>query len=209
VVLMDEPLGALDKKLREQMQLDIRELHRRLGLTIVFVTHDQDEALTMSDRIAVFNHGKIEQIGPPREIYDLPRTPFVAEFIGETNLLICAVQEQAGEAVRLTSDSGLALAAHAGAGGIAGGHVRVSIRPEAIRINDDAAATANRMTARIMDAVYFGDHMRLVAEAGSQRLIIKSDRAGQALAVGSEVALSFAASDVWVVGSCDQTSSNA
>ncbi|MFP3442495.1 spermidine/putrescine ABC transporter ATP-binding protein, partial [Pantoea sp. SIMBA_133] len=82
VVLMDEPLGALDKQLREQMQLDIRDLHRRLGLTIVFVTHDQSEALTMSDRIAVFNRGKIEQIGTPREIYDQPRSRFVAQFIG-------------------------------------------------------------------------------------------------------------------------------
>lgn len=87
VVLMDEPLGALDKKLREQMQLDIRDIHRRLGLTIVFVTHDQGEALTMSDRIAIFNHGKIEQIGTPSQIYDHPKTQFVAQFIGETNLL--------------------------------------------------------------------------------------------------------------------------
>ncbi|MGJ5129881.1 ABC transporter ATP-binding protein [Bradyrhizobium oligotrophicum] len=208
VVLMDEPLGALDKKLREQMQLDIRDLHRRLGLTIVFVTHDQDEALTMSDRIAVFNHGRIEQIGTPREIYELPRTSFVAEFIGETNLLACKVDEHAGDAVRLTTDSGLALSAHAGAGRIDGGRVQVSIRPEAIRINDHAAATANRLTARILDAVYFGDHVRLVATVGAQRLIIKGDRADQAAEVGSEVALSFAASDVWVVGSCDQTSAN-
>ena len=162
VVLMDEPLGALDKKLREQMQLDIRDLHRRLGLTIVFVTHDQDEALTMSDRIAVFNHGRIEQIGPPREIYEWPRSPFVAEFIGETNLLACKVDAQAGEAVHLITDSGLALLAHAGAGRIAGDKVRVSIRPEAIRINDHAAATANRLTARIIDAVYFGDRKSVV-----------------------------------------------
>ena len=91
VVLMDEPLGALDKKLREQMQLDIRELHRRLGLTIIFVTHDQTEALTMSDRIAVFNHGKIEQLGRPDEIYDRPSTRFVAEFIGETNFIAASV----------------------------------------------------------------------------------------------------------------------
>lgn len=209
VVLMDEPLGALDKKLREQMQLDIRDLHRRLGLTIVFVTHDQDEALTMSDRIAVFNHGRIEQIGAPREIYELPRTPFVAEFIGETNLLACTVQEQAGEAVRLTTSSGLSLSAHAGAGRIDGAQVQVSIRPEAIRINDHAAATANRLNARIMDAVYFGDHMRLVATVGAQRLIVKGDRTSEAAEVGSEVALSFAASDVWVVGSCGQPSSNA
>ncbi|MGY3448189.1 ABC transporter ATP-binding protein [Bradyrhizobium sp. USDA 4353] len=209
VVLMDEPLGALDKKLREQMQLDIRDLHRRLGLTIVFVTHDQDEALTMSDRIAVFNHGKIEQIGTPREIYELPRTPFVAEFIGETNLLSCKVDAHTDDAARLTTDSGLTLSAHAGAGLIDGGKVRVSIRPEAIRINDHAAATANRVTARILDAVYFGDHMRLVAAVGEQRLIIKGDRMSEAAEIGREVALSFAASDVWVVGSCDQSSASA
>ncbi|CAL79828.1 Putative Spermidine/putrescine ABC transporter (ATP binding protein) [Bradyrhizobium sp. ORS 278] len=209
VVLMDEPLGALDKKLREQMQLDIRDLHRRLGLTIVFVTHDQDEALTMSDRIAVFNHGKIEQIGTPREIYELPRTPFVAEFIGETNLLTCKVDDQAGDAMRLTTDSGLSLSAHAGTERIDGGKVRVSIRPEAIHINDHAAATANRMTARILDAVYFGDHMRLVAAVGEQRLIIKGDRTSEAAEVGRDVSLSFAASDVWVVGSCGQTSASA
>ena len=96
VVLMDEPLGALDKQLREQMQLDIRDLHRRLGLTIVFVTHDQSEALTMSDRVAVFNNGKIEQIGTPRQVYDEPATRFVAEFIGETNLVEGVVRNGAG-----------------------------------------------------------------------------------------------------------------
>uniref|UniRef100_UPI0026393C49 ABC transporter ATP-binding protein n=1 Tax=uncultured Amaricoccus sp. TaxID=339341 RepID=UPI0026393C49 len=96
LVLMDEPLGALDKQLREQMQLDIRALHRRLGLTIVFVTHDQSEALTMSDRIAVFDRGRIEQVGTPREIYDRPATRFVAEFIGETNLLAGTVRSDDG-----------------------------------------------------------------------------------------------------------------
>jgi putative spermidine/putrescine transport system ATP-binding protein len=209
VVLMDEPLGALDKKLREQMQLDIRELHRRLGLTIVFVTHDQDEALTMSDRVAVFNHGRIEQVGSPRDIYDEPRTNFVAEFIGETNLLRCVVDEQTGDALRVTSESGLTLSAHAGSGRVGESHVQVSIRPEAIRINDPGMA-ANGLRARIVDAVYFGDHLRLVATVGAQRLIIKSGRSGRTADVGDEVALSFAPSDVWVVGSCDgQMSSSA
>jgi putative spermidine/putrescine transport system ATP-binding protein len=214
VVLMDEPLGALDKKLREQMQLDIRELHRRLGLTIVFVTHDQDEALTMSDRVAVINHGKIEQIGTPRNIYDEPRTTFVAEFIGETNLLRCVVGEQTGDALRVTSESGLTLSARAGPRSIGEPHVQVSIRPEAIRINDpginDPATAANGLTARIVDAVYFGDHLRLVATVGTQRLIIKRGRSGRTADIGDEVALSFAPSDVWVVGSCDgQMSSSA
>jgi putative spermidine/putrescine transport system ATP-binding protein len=106
VVLMDEPLGALDKQLREQMQLDIRELHARLGLTIVFVTHDQSEALTMSDRIAVFNKGLIEQIDTPRMIYDSPATRFVAEFIGETNLMEGMVAGREGSDALIRLDAG-------------------------------------------------------------------------------------------------------
>lgn len=85
VLLLDEPLGALDLKLREQMQIELKELQRAVGITFIFVTHDQEEALTMSDRIAVFNHGRIEQLGSPREIYDNPQSPFVSEFVGQTN----------------------------------------------------------------------------------------------------------------------------
>jgi putative spermidine/putrescine transport system ATP-binding protein len=87
VLLLDEPLGALDLKLREQMQLELKELQREVGITFIFVTHDQEEALTMSDRIAVFNHGRIEQLGTPREIYENPQSPFVSEFVGQTNKL--------------------------------------------------------------------------------------------------------------------------
>lgn len=90
VLLLDEPLGALDLKLREQMQIELKELQREVGITFVFVTHDQEEALTMSDRIAVFNHGKIEQLGTPREIYENPLTPFVSEFVGQTNKISLA-----------------------------------------------------------------------------------------------------------------------
>jgi len=120
VVLMDEPLGALDKNLREQMQLDIRALHQRLGLTIVFVTHDQGEALTMSDRIAVFNKGKIEQIGTPRQVYDEPATRFVAEFIGETNLIDGTVEtvEPTSAVIRLNGGD---IVRVAGSGGLAAG----------------------------------------------------------------------------------------
>src|ERR1700733_2686172 len=87
LLLMDEPLGALDKKLREQMQLEIKHLHQHVGISIIYVTHDQEEALTLSDRIAVFNRGRIEQIASPVDIYDRPTTRFVADFVGETNLL--------------------------------------------------------------------------------------------------------------------------
>ena len=87
VVLMDEPLSALDKKLREEMQLEIRRLHRELGVTMVYVTHDQSEAMTLSDRVAVFNHGRIEQLASPQQLYDAPANPFVAGFVGDNNML--------------------------------------------------------------------------------------------------------------------------
>jgi ABC-type Fe3+/spermidine/putrescine transport system ATPase subunit len=106
VLLCDEPLGALDRKLRQQMQFELKELQKRLGVTLVFVTHDQEEALAMSDRIAVMNHGKVEQVGAPTEIYERPRTRFVADFIGEINILEEAGRARAlrPEKIRLVSD---------------------------------------------------------------------------------------------------------
>jgi putative spermidine/putrescine transport system ATP-binding protein len=106
VLLCDEPLGALDRKLRQQMQFELKELQKRLGVTLVFVTHDQEEALAMSDRIAVMNHGKVEQVGPPTEIYERPRTRFVADFIGEINILEEGGRARAlrPEKIRLVSD---------------------------------------------------------------------------------------------------------
>jgi len=106
VLLCDEPLGALDRKLRQQMQFELKELQKRLGVTLVFVTHDQEEALAMSDRIAVMNHGKVEQVGSPAEIYEKPRTRFVADFIGEINILEEGGRARAlrPEKVRLVSD---------------------------------------------------------------------------------------------------------
>jgi ABC-type Fe3+/spermidine/putrescine transport system ATPase subunit len=106
VLLCDEPLGALDRKLRQQMQFELKELQKRLGVTLVFVTHDQEEALAMSDRIAVINHGKVEQVGAPTEIYERPRTRFVADFIGEINILEEAGRARAlrPEKIRLVSD---------------------------------------------------------------------------------------------------------
>ena len=94
LVLMDEPLGALDKQLREQMQLEIKHLHEQLGVTVVYVTHDQSEALTMSDRIAVFNDGRIQQLAPPEELYERPANAFVAQFIGENNTLVGTARER-------------------------------------------------------------------------------------------------------------------
>ncbi|MCX8995582.1 ABC transporter ATP-binding protein [Rhizobiaceae bacterium BDR2-2] len=202
VVLMDEPLGALDKQLREQMQLDIRALHNRLGLTIVFVTHDQSEALTMSDRIAVFNKGKIEQIGSPREIYDEPKTRFVAEFIGETNLLEGVVDRtSAGEAlVRLTSGHAIAVADTQDLS--PGQNVFISIRPERIELQDAmlSAGSANALASRVADSVYQGDHIRLQLEDGAgATYVARLDRKSAEWPKGTEVNALFRPVDCKVV----------
>jgi len=203
VVLMDEPLGALDKNLREQMQLDIRGLHRQLGLTIVFVTHDQGEALTMSDRIAVFNQGKIEQIGTPHAIYDQPQTRFVAEFIGETNLLEGEIAARFGDELRFITKSGLELVVHCPQNSLMN-HPAFSIRPERIRLIDSSASGlsqgVNILSAQIIDAVYHGDHLRLVAQTGGETFIIKGTREQEKVKIGDNVRLSFAPSDIWLVG---------
>ncbi len=199
VVLMDEPLGALDKRLREQMQLDIRDLHRRLGLTVIFVTHDQSEALTMSDRIAVFNKGRIEQIGTPDDIYDRPRTRFVAEFIGETNLLTGRIS---GGQLRLPDETRLALADGNGAG--EGDEVVVSVRPERMRVIAPGTMPepgANRLEGALRDVVYLGDHLRLQIDAAGQALVVKQPRAGLAPQPGARVALTFDAADTRVITS--------
>ena len=182
VILMDEPLGALDKQLREEMQLEIRDLHRRLGLTIVFVTHDQSEALTMSDRIAIFDKGRIAQIGTAAEVYDEPQNRFVSQFIGETNLLEgqAAGQEAGGQIVVQLKD-GPKVRAQAGAGP-SSGPVAISLRPERLRIGARSGSLDNSMSATIDDVVYHGDHLRLHLSVGGLRLVARSERAGPDLA---------------------------
>ena len=199
VVLMDEPLGALDKNLREQMQLDIRALHNRLGLTIVFVTHDQSEALTMSDRIAVFNHGKIEQIGSPRQIYDEPRTRFVAEFIGETNLLEGTVSEVSGDKVQVTLDGGITVQSAANAPVAQGARVHLSLRPERITLAEAASNGENGIPAKITDCVYQGDHLRVQLATKGPELVVRLDRKSREWPVGTEVVAGFDARDCWII----------
>lgn len=202
VVLMDEPLGALDKQLREQMQLDIRALHHRLGLTIVFVTHDQGEALTMSDRIAVFNKGRIDQIGPPHEIYDHPTTRFVAEFIGETNLLPGKVEHAAAGAMRVRLDAGPVIEV-TGDGHPAGDSVLVSLRPERLRIEpgeaEPGAGAQNVLSVDVEDCVYQGDHLRLHLKDAALDLVARVDRSQPAPTIGSRARVRFASSDCWIV----------
>jgi len=200
VVLMDEPLGALDKQLREQMQLDIRALHKRLELTVVFVTHDQAEALTMSDRIAVFNHGNIEQIGSPRDIYDRPQTRVVAEFIGETNLIEGTVTAtgKTGASVELADGRHLIVS---GSGSLSvGSRVHISVRPERISLAARGTGSAtNALPTKILDSVYQGDHLRVQLDHDAFRFIVRTDRRSAEWAAGADVVAHFAPDDCWVI----------
>jgi putative spermidine/putrescine transport system ATP-binding protein len=175
LVLMDEPLGALDKQLREQMQYEIKHLHERLDITVVYVTHDQSEALTMSDRIAVFNDGVIQQLSRPDELYERPCNSFVAQFIGENNRLKGTVEELNGNnccIVRLNSGDKI----KASAVGVSrkGEPTLLSLRPERVEINPQNGSLSNILEGRIEEIIYLGDHMRTrLSVAGHSDFIVK------------------------------------
>jgi putative spermidine/putrescine transport system ATP-binding protein len=172
LVLMDEPLGALDKQLRERMQYEIKHIHENLGVTVVYVTHDQSEALTMSDRVAVFNDGVIQQLSPPADLYERPMNSFVAQFIGENNRLPGRVRAvEGGEALIELAGGGYAraLAVNCGAPGSA---TELSIRPERVLIDDSSAP--NRAEGRVEELIYLGDHIRCrLSVLGSDEFIVK------------------------------------
>jgi putative spermidine/putrescine transport system ATP-binding protein len=159
LLLMDEPLGALDKKLREQMQLEIKRVHRERQMSVLYVTHDQEEALTMSDRIAVFNQGKVEQIGTPEELYETPATRFVAGFIGETNFFPGKVLATDGTTCQV--DTGGAPVEAASRGMLSpGADVVVAVRPE--RVHLAAATGQDAMTGTLADVIYLGNARKYV-----------------------------------------------
>jgi putative spermidine/putrescine transport system ATP-binding protein len=194
VILMDEPLGALDKQLREEMQLEIRALHRRLGLTIVFVTHDQSEALTMSDRIAIFDKGRIAQIGSPDAVYDRPENRFVAQFIGETNLIECSLVGRQGGFVAVDLPGGHRVLATAPQDGPASGAATLSIRPERLAL-DRTPPLANSFSVTVDDAVYQGDHIRLHLNAGELPFVARLERSARTFSPGERVNMSFDPAD--------------
>ncbi|GLR79144.1 ABC transporter ATP-binding protein (plasmid) [Azospirillum oryzae] len=167
VLLMDEPLGALDKKLRERMQIEIKHLQESLGATVIYVTHDQEEALTMADRIAVMNRGRLEQVGTPAELYERPANPFVASFIGETNLLDGELVATAGMEWMVRLAGGAVVrgtpAAAARHGTAAGARVRLTVRPERIEL---APATAGGMSATVSDVIYAGPTLIYLLRSG-------------------------------------------
>ncbi len=218
LVLMDEPLSALDKKLREEMQLEIRRLHRELGVTMVFVTHDQSEAMTLSDRVAVFNHGRIEQLASPQTLYDAPANPFVASFLGDNNMIHGTLESQAvadGKAATswLRTAGGQRLQARLCATKPSGSSdaVRLCVRPEFLQVAvpENAEQLPNRINIELTDVIHQGDHWRLVARlqgvdaAGSnqaQQWFAKLSPAAlpAGLIVGQSLCLGFRAEDAWI-----------
>src|SRR6188474_207461 len=158
-LLLDEPLGALDVKLRKQMQLELKKIQTELGTTFVYVTHDQEEALSMSDRIAVMNDGVVEQIGSPREIYERPESPFVADFIGSLNTLDLRADELVGSFAMMRVGEGERLVVPVGTGTKTGDQLRVAVRPERVRIEPTNGRTpegGSSVEGTVAELVYLG-----------------------------------------------------
>ena len=177
VLLLDEPLGALDQKLRHEMQVELRRLRERLGITFIFVTHDQEEALVMADRIAVINRGRVEQVGTGEEIYERPRTRFVAEFMGVKNFfdVYCAEPSDAGHAFRTAA--GLTLWANGGALLAEGAAATLGVRPEVLCLHPQPPEPApkNLLEGVVVEAIYEGDSRRWSVElARGQRVVARA-----------------------------------
>ncbi|MBR0949086.1 ABC transporter ATP-binding protein [Bradyrhizobium canariense] len=206
VLLCDEPLGALDKKLRQQMQFELKQLQKKLGLTLVFVTHDQEEALAMSDRIAVMNGGRVEQVGTPAEIYNQPMTRFVADFIGDTNIFRGErIAPSTGEAA-LDVGKGLILALPPSADMPGIGVLSVALRPERIRLSPrgEAADGAPGVTAHgvVENTNFLGGAVlyRIVLEGGHRVLVQQSNAGTDHLFVpGNGVTLDWTPADLVVL----------
>ena len=173
VLLLDEPLAALDLKLRKEMQVEVKNLQERLGTTFVFVTHDQDEALVMSDRIAVMSEGRIEQVGRPEEIYERPRTRFVAEFLAVRNVLRATVAGRSPQGVRLRTDGGLEVVAVDDGGFTDDGLLWIGFRPERVRLG----LSGDGPTGTLDDEIYRGDHTEWRVRVGGDVLAVTEDAA--------------------------------
>jgi putative spermidine/putrescine transport system ATP-binding protein len=169
LVLMDEPLGALDKQLREHMQIELKELHRQLGVTFVYVTHDQGEALTMSDRVAVFNDGAIQQIDAVERLYETPANRFVAGFVGDSTQISGTIGSADGQVCELLLPGGERLVGINVNAATTGAAVVASVRPERIEALFSAPTDpANLLEASVDDVIYFGDHLRLRCAVADQ-----------------------------------------
>ena len=198
VLLLDEPLGALDLKLRKQMQLELKRIQNEVGITFVHVTHDQEEAMTMADTIAVMNGGRIEQLGTPAELYEQPRTAFVAGFLGKSNLLDGAVSGDG--LVRLLDGSEVRARTNGDRG-----PVSIGVRPEKIRLDD---VGVNRLSGTVKESAYIGVATELVVATPVGELTVfhqNVEAGGVAPAPGSKVTLSWASEATFVVDRGEET----
>jgi spermidine/putrescine ABC transporter ATP-binding subunit len=204
VLLLDEPLSNLDALLRDEMRVELKRLQERLGATMIFVTHDQAEALTLSDRVVVLDRGRVEQVGPPEEVYRRPATPFVARFLGRANFLEGTVQARDAADVTVALDGGLAVRAAAGAEVIPGRRVRVALRQESIRLVPRAGAEggaggapANAFPATVVFHAFAGQaHQYVVQLDGGRELDVIAPGAAAPLARGAPVLVMWAPEDV-------------
>ncbi|MEP2475142.1 MAG: ABC transporter ATP-binding protein, partial [Paracoccaceae bacterium] len=199
LVLMDEPLGALDKQLREHMQFEITNLAHSLGITTVYVTHDQTEALTMSDRVAVFDDGRIQQLAPPDQLYEAPENSFVAQFIGENNTMTGKVENISGDKCEIRLDDGELIDAKPVNVSQAGERTRVSIRPERVEMNKDRLSPdAHTLKAEVLEFIYMGDIFRTrLRVAGNDNFIIKTRNAPDQVRLkpGEQIEIGWLAQD--------------
>jgi ABC-type Fe3+/spermidine/putrescine transport system ATPase subunit len=195
-MLLDEPLGALDRKLREEVQVELRQLQRSLGITTVLVTHDQEEALSLSDRILVLDEGRVQQIGTPEEVYLRPCNRFVADFLGTANFFD-GILERNGESFHIRLEHGDVVAC-ADPGMTAGKEVSAIVRPERIMLASDGAEVG--LPARVSDVIYLGQSVRyhLETRQGHEIVAAATDR-GIRFAPGAPVRLTWPRDDVWVI----------
>ena len=204
LLLMDEPLGALDKQLRENLQLEMRRLHADLGITFIYVTHDQEEALTMSDRIAVMNDGKVAQVGTPEDLYDRPDNRFVAGFIGESNFLPAIVRSLEDDVVVAECEGTLIRALCPGRPA-SGEKVTLTTRPERLRFADGAGAgplPQNRLSVTVTEAVFAGERCRYLLQAGDGTSIVLKEPSSAAIrrrAVGERAEIAWSVADTILV----------
>jgi len=202
VLLLDEPLGALDLKLRRRLQLELKRIQAEVGITFVYVTHDQEEALTMSDRIAVMHAGRVEQLGTPEELYERPRTRFVADFIGTTNLLSGSVEAAAGSepaVVRLATGDRCAVADESLR---VGDPVELSVRPESVELRaaDGAGHRPISIIATVEQVAYLGGNVQYIVRAGSGLSITAlAPKTGERLPVGGTVDVSWPPTEALVL----------
>src|SRR5689334_24193706 len=194
-LLLDEPLGALDVKLRKQMQLQLKSIQHDVGTTFVYVTHDQEEALAMSDRIAVMNGGRVEQIGSPREIYEHPQTAFVADFIGSLNAFDFRVDELIGDSAVMRLGETGRIVVPVDAGHSPGETLRVAVRPERIQIGTAPAHGGSQLDGTVAEIVFLGMYTQFHVDTEAGRLFVHrlADEPAAALEPGAKVALSWEA----------------